>query len=424
MKKIIKVLIVSAVVAMVAAFSGCSVSKWIDQQRCEHKWDDGKVTVEATCTEEGERTFTCEKCKKTETEVIVKVPHTNITVEEVKATCTKSGWTDYTKCSVCDTITSEVKEIAALGHNEIKLQAVAATCTTSGLTEGVQCERCKELIVEQTEIAPLGHDVVTVKGFEATCTAVGKTDKQSCVVCKKVFAEAEEIPSLGHTYNAGTIIAEPTCVKEGVKLYACVDCGASRTETLAATGEHTIAAVKGYSATCDKDGLTDGQACTVCGFVEVEQTTIPATGHIGEAGEACTVCGKGIYYTESNYKLVSATSGETAVGNWYRIYVTRYEAATSDYVGRQGNIRIGNIPFVTYNGYLMELESPDCAKASSIFLSFEGSDERGEYIDIFVEADSSYSFTVNGESYTATVGENATITYEGDEVLIYRIEEA
>ncbi len=39
-----------------------------------HKWDEGKVTKEATCSDDGEKTYTCADCKATKTEVI---PATN-----------------------------------------------------------------------------------------------------------------------------------------------------------------------------------------------------------------------------------------------------------------------------------------------------------------------------------------------------------
>lgn len=38
--------------------------------KCEHEYDDGVITKEATCTEKGEKTFTCTLCEKTKTEGI------------------------------------------------------------------------------------------------------------------------------------------------------------------------------------------------------------------------------------------------------------------------------------------------------------------------------------------------------------------
>ena len=43
---------------------------------CAHEWDDGVVTTEPTCTEEGVKTFTCSKCGETRTEPISATGHT------------------------------------------------------------------------------------------------------------------------------------------------------------------------------------------------------------------------------------------------------------------------------------------------------------------------------------------------------------
>ena len=42
---------------------------------CQHSWDEGKVTKPATCTEKGEKTYTCSICGETKTEEIAKAEH-------------------------------------------------------------------------------------------------------------------------------------------------------------------------------------------------------------------------------------------------------------------------------------------------------------------------------------------------------------
>ena len=57
----------------------------------------------------------------------------------------------------------------------------------------------------------------------------------------------------------------------------------------------------GYSASCETNGLTDGQKCSVCGYIFVKQRMIPATGHSfgeyisnsdGTKTRYCTKCDK------------------------------------------------------------------------------------------------------------------------------------
>ena len=40
-----------------------------------HAWDNGKVTKKATCTKNGEKTYSCENCHKTRTEVVKATGH-------------------------------------------------------------------------------------------------------------------------------------------------------------------------------------------------------------------------------------------------------------------------------------------------------------------------------------------------------------
>ena len=56
----------------------------------EHIYDKGKITKEPTCTENGEKTYTCKNCGKTKTEVIEKLGHTTTIIGEK---CTRCGET-------------------------------------------------------------------------------------------------------------------------------------------------------------------------------------------------------------------------------------------------------------------------------------------------------------------------------------------
>ena len=72
---------------------------------CEHTFDDGVVTQEATCTVDGIKTQTCTKCGKTKEVSIPKIPHDYDEVITKEATFDESGTKTYT-CKVCgDTYT-------------------------------------------------------------------------------------------------------------------------------------------------------------------------------------------------------------------------------------------------------------------------------------------------------------------------------
>lgn len=151
-----------------------------------HQWDEGKVTKEPTCTEAGERTYTC-------TRLI-----TNI-------------W--------CGATYTEA--IPALGHDPETISGKAATCTESGLTEGSRCKRCGGTIKAQETIPALGHAAQAISGRAATCTEAGLSEGSKCTRCGATLKAQESIPALGHDWDGGKVTKEATADAEGVRTYTC-----------------------------------------------------------------------------------------------------------------------------------------------------------------------------------------------------------
>ena len=84
------------------------------------------------------------------------------------------------------------------------------------------------------EEAPHEHEFVVIKQKDPTCLGYGVTQYQCS--CGESKIEKGD-PAKGHTYETTYYLA-PTCFSEGSKKENCADCGAGRTETLPATGEH------------------------------------------------------------------------------------------------------------------------------------------------------------------------------------------
>ena len=135
----------------------------------EHTWDGGTVTTAATCTEAGEKTYTCTVCSATKTEVIAATGHTyaeewssdnthhwhEATCEHSEetegkaehawdsgtvttaATCTEGGVMTYT-CTVCDA--TKQQTIPATGHT----YAEGWTTTTTHHWHAATCEHSDE----------------------------------------------------------------------------------------------------------------------------------------------------------------------------------------------------------------------------------------------------------------------------------------
>ena len=86
----------------------CGETAGSGEDTCDHTWDDGVVTTEATCSEEGVKTFTCTKCNETKTEVIEKADHDFST----EWTCDNAQ--HWHKCKNCDA----VQESSKVNHTD------------------------------------------------------------------------------------------------------------------------------------------------------------------------------------------------------------------------------------------------------------------------------------------------------------------
>ena len=239
-----------------------------------HKWNEGKITTQPTCTEEGVKTFQCMVCGKTKTE-----------------------------------------KVSALGHdwNEDFTVDKEATCEETGL-KSIHCKRCDSK-KDETVIPAKGHIAGEKKienATEAVCEAGGSYDEVVyCTVCnKEISRKTIKTEAKGHKWDSGKITKEPTCTEEGVKTFECTVCGKTKTEKVEALGhdwnnDFTV----DKEATCEETGVKSIH-CKRCDERK-KITTIPAKGHV--AGEKkienvtestcenggsydeviyCTVCGK------------------------------------------------------------------------------------------------------------------------------------
>ena len=120
----------------------------------DHQWNDGVVTKAATCTEAGEKLYTCTVCNKTKAETIEATGH-DWNETTTPATCGKAGSVDRT-CKACG-VTEHVKDLPATGNHAWDAGKITTEATCDG--KGVKtftCTVCNETKTE--EIAALGHN--------------------------------------------------------------------------------------------------------------------------------------------------------------------------------------------------------------------------------------------------------------------------
>ena len=124
---------------------------------------EGSVTVTVTAHTGGTATCTdkavCSVCGMEYGELAPHVYDKEVATAEYlasKATCTQKA-TYYYSC-VCGEKGTETFEHGELAeHTAVEIPAVEATCTQSGMTAGSKCSVCGEILVAPEEIASLGH---------------------------------------------------------------------------------------------------------------------------------------------------------------------------------------------------------------------------------------------------------------------------
>lgn len=299
-----------------------------------HQYGDWRAILEPTCSAEGEHFRDCEECGYREVSTIAALDHTVAIDAARRATCTKSGLTEGSHCSVCgetliaqqvvpalghteaarngvapscmetgltdgsycsicgETLTAQ-EEIPALGHSETTDAAKDATCTETGLTEGSHCGTCGKILTEQVEIPALGHLVIVDEALEAGCTTSGLTEGSHCGRCLEVLVMQETVPALGHQWDEGIVIAEPTEQSTGIRAYTCERCDVTKTEITPAL-EH-IHAYTGVTTdpTCVQQGYTT-YTCS-CGESFID-AFVDALGHsaVTDAGKDATCTASGL----------------------------------------------------------------------------------------------------------------------------------
>ena len=217
----------------------------------------------------------------------------------VAPTCTKQGYTHHA-CTVkgCTYAPVDDTYVAATDHTWVT-QTYPASCTEQG-TVFYKCSACGATRTEK--IAALGHDLSRCDLLpDATCTKPGRV-VGTCARCNTRVGE--DIPKLrDHTWDSGIVTTKPDCIHAGVRTYTCTDCGATKTETIPATGEHTFVA-KEIPATCTTGGYILC-TCSVCGTTQRYDaseplghkwnsgtvTTKPTEDMAGVRTYTCTVCG-------------------------------------------------------------------------------------------------------------------------------------
>ena len=291
----------------------------INVYRCEHHWDQGEIITEATCTEEGEKKFTCSICGDKKTEKISATGHQHTEIRNKKeATCKETGYSGDTWCKDCGKKILPGQTIAKTENHSWDAGKVTtkATCTEEG-EKTFTCSICGD---EKTEkVSATGHQHTEIRNKkEATCKEEGYSGDTWCKDCgKKILSGQAIVKTEDHSWNQGEITKEPTCKEEGEKTFTCSICGNTKTEKVSTTDHQHMEIRNQKNPTCKEAGYSGDTYCADCG-VKISSgktiaktknhnwdggviTTEPTCTERGEKTFTCTICGN------TNTKKVNAT---------------------------------------------------------------------------------------------------------------------
>lgn len=338
----------------------------------EHSWDEGKVTKKATCTEDGEKTYTCTVCNTTKTEVIPATGHQHKEVRNAKkATCTEDGYIGDTYCKDCGEKLEAGSVIKKLGHTwdngvitkeateteegvktytcktcgETKTEKIPAashhwdqgtitkkaTCTENGeKTHHCTDEGCDKIWIET--IPATGHQHTELRDKKtATCEKDGYSGDTYCKDCGQLISKGAVVKATGHSWDSGKVTETATCKKEGTKTYTCKNCGETKTESIPKTEHQWDNGKVTKEATCKEDGLKV-YTCKNCG--ETKEEILKATGHQhtevrNEKKATCKEKGYSgdIYCADCGELIKKGSATEKADHNWQ---LTKEEKVTCE----------------------------------------------------------------------------------------------
>ena len=291
----------------------------INVYRCEHHWDQGEIITEATCTEEGEKKFTCSICGDEKTEKVSATGHQHTEIRNKKeATCKETGYSGDTWCKDCGKKILSGQTIAKTENHSWDAGKVTtkATCTEEG-EKTFTCSICGDKKTEK--ISATGHQHTEIRNKkEATCKEEGYSGDTWCKDCGKKILSGQAIAKTeDHSWNQGEITKEPTCKEEGEKTFTCTICGNTKTEKVSTTDHQHMEIRNQKNPTCKEAGYSGDTYCADCG-VKISSgktiaktknhnwdggviTTEPTCTERGEKTFTCTICGN------TNTKKVNAT---------------------------------------------------------------------------------------------------------------------
>ncbi len=232
--------------------------------------------------------------------------------------CTKVNDSDHkSTCKICG---DEKTEAHTWNAGTV---TKAPTCKDTG-SKAYTCSVCG---AEKAEVLPVtdshsfgSWNKVNDSSHSGTCSVCGKTETRN------------------HSWNTGRVTKAATCKDTGSRVRTCIDCSATKTETISKTGHsygqwsviddssHTHSCTvcgkeesgaHSYDGDLEHDAQAHFQSCDQCGNMKDPQPHVPGPEATETTDQLCTVCGR-VLRSMANHTHVFAEdwTGDTT-GHWH-----------------------------------------------------------------------------------------------------------
>ena len=274
-----------------------------------HSWNQGEITTEPTCKEEGEKTLTCSICGNTKTEKMSATGHQHTEVRDQKnPTCKEEGYSGDTYCKDCGERVSAGQVVAKTEDHSWNQGEITKepTCKEEG-EKTFTCSICGNTKTEK--VSKTDHQHTEVRDQKnPTCKEEGYSGDTYCKDCGEKVSTGQVIDKTeDHSWNQGEITKEPNCIKEGEKTFTCTICGNTKTEKVSKTDHQHTEIRNQKNPTCKEAGYSGDTYCTDCGkkissgkaIAKTRNhnwdtgviTTEPTCTERGEKTFTCSICG-------------------------------------------------------------------------------------------------------------------------------------
>lgn len=274
-----------------------------DAQTENHTW--GEPVNSATCTADGQKTYTCTKCGATKTETASASGHSFGSWSSVDETTHKRS------CTICSS------EENASHSQSSETVTQKASCTSEGKRDLV-CV-CGHILKKDETIPKLDHS------YGAWATEEGKHSR-TCSGCGNV-------DSGSHKFDEATVVKAATCKEEGQMTKKCSVCAfTSQPEKIDKLTTHTYEnacddtcnvcdykreAGHKYSKTWSSNGVGHWRSCTVCDGKTDEGKHIPGPAATEKKEQICLTCDYVMTPKKNHVHAFDNKWSTDKTGHWY-----------------------------------------------------------------------------------------------------------